>query len=122
LTFDDAVEDSRGRTKLVEYVHQFCRGSGLEDRFELLVFGARLARDKHDAITRYKAELTAPEIEILQSEQDGRAGGFWKQSKFFKATIATASLAGAIQGWTQRYACSYTSVVPLGGASIRDCR
>lgn len=97
-------------------MYQFSRRSDLEDRFELLVFGARLARDKHGAMTRYDEELTLPEKDILKGEKDGHAGGFWKQSKFFKATIVTASLAGMIQGWTQRYASSMNEA----GETITD--
>ena len=38
--------------------------------------------------------------ELLEKEKD-KGTGFWKQSKFFRATIITASLGGMIQGWTQ---------------------
>jgi hypothetical protein len=101
LTFDDTVaRPVTGKTELEEYVLDFARRSDLEDRFELLIFGARLARDKHEAMSRYEAELTAPEKKLLQNEKE-KSTGFWKQSKFFKATIMTASLAGMIQGWTQ---------------------
>lgn len=72
----------------------------LKDRYELLRFGARLARDKHEAMDRYADELTEPEKRLLEKEKD-RKTGFWKQSKFFRATIITASLGGMIQGWTQ---------------------
>lgn len=101
LTFDDSrLQEASGRTELEEYVMQFAKQADLEDRYELLKFGARLARDKHEAITRYTEELTNREKELLSHEKDEESG-FWKQSKFFKATIMTASLAGMIQGWTQ---------------------
>jgi hypothetical protein len=64
-----------------------------------LTFGARLARDKNEAMQRYDDELTDPEKKLILSENDKKTG-FWKQSKFFKATIITASLGGMIQGWT----------------------
>ncbi|KAF2464226.1 MFS general substrate transporter [Lindgomyces ingoldianus] len=101
LTFDDTVtrQDTR-RTELEEYVLDFTKHSHLEDRFELLLFGARLARDKHEAMIRYDGELTAPERVLLTNEAEKNTG-FWKQSKFFRATIITASLGGCIQGWTQ---------------------
>jgi len=104
LTFDDTIaQPETGNTELEDYVLQFARLSDLEDRAELLLFGARLARDKYEALSRYHGELTAPERALIRDEADKHTG-FWKQSKFFKATIITASLAGMIQGWTQRYA------------------
>lgn len=103
LTFDDTTVRTReGRTELEQYVYQFCEGCGLGDRYELLIFGARLARDKYDAMRRYDNELTESEKRLLEEEKDKKTG-FWKQSKFFRATIVTASLGGMIQGWTQRY-------------------
>jgi len=111
LTFDDTIPHSgTERTELEEYVYQFTQQSDLEDRYELLLFGARLARDKHEAMSRYASEITDPEKMLLglrknqetnswtQSDEDT---SFWKQSKFFRATIITASLGGMIQGWTQ---------------------
>ncbi|KAF1828804.1 hypothetical protein BDW02DRAFT_614210 [Decorospora gaudefroyi] len=101
LTFDDArIEPDIGRTELEEYVWQFALLASLKDRYELLRFGARLARDKHEAMSRYADELTDPEKRLLETEKN-KETGFWKQSKFFRATILTASLAGMIQGWTQ---------------------
>lgn len=101
LTFDDSrPRGDSGRTELEEYVWCFAEQANLEDRYELLRFGARLARDKHEAMHRYADELTVPERQLLEHEKDEKTG-FWKQSKFFKATIITASLAGMIQGWTQ---------------------
>ncbi|KAF2732388.1 MFS general substrate transporter [Polyplosphaeria fusca] len=101
LTFDDTVaRTATGRTELEEYVLQFARQADIEDRYNLLVFGARLARDKYEAMTRYDAELTDPEKDLIENENNSKTG-FWKQSKFFKATIITASLGGMIQGWTQ---------------------
>ncbi|KAF2183473.1 MFS general substrate transporter [Zopfia rhizophila CBS 207.26] len=92
LTFDDKLARPRtGKTELEEYVLDFTRQSGLEDRYELLLFGARLARDKHEAMIR----------EGSPQKRKGKESGFWKQSKFFRATIMTASLGGMIQGWTQ---------------------
>lgn len=91
-------------------MHQFARHSDLEDRYELLLFGARLARDKHEALSRYAGEITDPERILLGLRKDpdtnlwqqtDDSSGFWKQSKFFRATILTASLGGVIQGWTQ---------------------
>jgi MFS family permease len=49
---------------------------------------------------RYGNELTDPEKDLLRKEKE-KTTGFWQQSKFFRATIMTASLAGMIQGWTQ---------------------
>lgn len=89
-----------GRTELEEYVWQFVVQADLKDRYELLKFGARLARDKHEAMMRYADELTEPEKKLIEKEKDKKTG-FWKQSKFFKATIITASFGGMIQGWTQ---------------------
>lgn len=101
LTLDDSRDDPRtGRTELEGYVWQFATDAELIDRYELLRFGARLARDKHEAMTRYADEITEPEKMLLQNEKSKQTG-FWSQSKFFRATIMTASLAGMIQGWTQ---------------------
>jgi MFS family permease len=101
LTFDDSViQPGIDSTELEEYVLNFATQSGLGDRFELLLFGARLARDKHEAMIRYNGELTGLERILLEREKE-KSTGFWKQSKFFKATIITASLGGMIQGWTQ---------------------
>ncbi|KAH7361111.1 major facilitator superfamily domain-containing protein [Pyrenochaeta sp. MPI-SDFR-AT-0127] len=101
LTFDDTrVDINTGRTELEEYVWQFVVQADLKDRYELLRFGARLARDKHEAMSRYAEELTEPEKRLLEKEKD-KTTGFWEQSKFFRATIITASLGGMIQGWTQ---------------------
>ena len=101
LTFDDTrVDEKTGRTELEAYVWDFCVVADLKDRYELLRFGARLARDKHEAMSRYADELTEPEKKLLEKEKE-KETGFWKQSKFFRATIITASLGGMIQGWTQ---------------------
>jgi MFS family permease len=101
LTFDDNVPDvDTDRTELEEYVHQFTLQSGLEHRTYMLEFAARLARDLHTAITRYNDEITEPERILIEREKENTTG-FWKQAKFFKATIITASLGGMIQGWTQ---------------------
>ncbi|USP75004.1 uncharacterized protein yc1106_02278 [Curvularia clavata] len=101
LTFDDIeVNSETHRTELEEYVWQFAVLADLKDRYELLRFGARLARDKHEAISRYDAELTDREKALIENEK-AKDRGFWKQSKFFRATIMTASLGGMIQGWTQ---------------------
>ncbi|KAL1793925.1 hypothetical protein ACET3X_007346 [Alternaria dauci] len=101
LTFDDTKANlNTGRTELEEYVWQFAALAELKDRYELLQFGARLARDKFETISRYADELTGPEKKLLEQEKD-KSTGFWKQSKFLRATIMTASLAGMIQGWTQ---------------------
>jgi MFS family permease len=101
LTFDDSVPDvDTDRTELEEYVHQFTLQSGLEHRTYMLEFAARLARDAHTAMIRYKDDITEPEQRLIEEEKDN-ATGFWKQAKFFKATIITASLGGMIQGWTQ---------------------
>ena len=67
MTFDDTrFEPRTKRTELEEYVWQFAESSGLQDRYELLRFGARLARDKHEATSRYEGELTDPEKELLE--------------------------------------------------------
>lgn len=101
MTFDDTRTEPRtGRTELESYVWNFAEQADIKDRYELLRFGARLARDKHETMTWYADELTEPEKRLLGTEKD-RETGFWKQSKFFRATIITASLAGMIQGWTQ---------------------
>lgn len=101
MTFDDIEVNPRTqRTELEDYVWQFAVLADLKDRYELLRFGARLARDKHEAISRYDAELTDREKLLIENEK-GKDRGFWKQSKFFRATIMTASLGGMIQGWTQ---------------------
>ncbi|CAN9470993.1 unnamed protein product [Alternaria alternata] len=101
LTFDDTKADlNTGRTELEEYVWQFAALADLKDRYELLRFGARLARDKFETISRYADELTGREKKLVEQEKD-KSTGFWKQSKFLRATIMTASLAGMIQGWTQ---------------------
>ncbi|KAF1978786.1 MFS general substrate transporter [Bimuria novae-zelandiae CBS 107.79] len=55
-------------------------------------------------MSRYRDELTASEIRLLEHEMEHESekkAGFWQQSKFFRATIITASLGGMIQGWTQ---------------------
>ncbi|KAF2867314.1 major facilitator superfamily domain-containing protein [Massariosphaeria phaeospora] len=101
LTFDDTIpRPASGKTELEEYVLDFASYSGLEDRTELLLFGARLARDKHEAMIRYDGEITSREKVLLENEKE-KSTGFWKQSKFFRATIMTASLGGMVQGWTQ---------------------
>lgn len=89
-----------GRTELEDYVHTFAGISDLEDKFELLIFGARLARDKHEALNKYDHEITTVEKKLILDEKEKHTG-FWQQSKFFRATIITASLCGMIQGWTQ---------------------
>jgi hypothetical protein len=86
LTLNDSV--SRGttaRTELEEYVHQFVEQNGLQHRLEILLFGARLARDKQGALRRYEDEITQPEKDLIRMEKD-KSTGFWKQAKFFKAT------------------------------------
>lgn len=94
MTIDDTVKRSTvGRTDLEEYVFNFANLADLKDRYELLLFGARLARDKHEAMSKYRDELTPQEMELLQHESDKQTG-FWQQSKFFRATIMTASLGG----------------------------
>lgn len=101
LTFDDTITHAETRrTELEEYVFQFTGHNGLQHRHELLLFGARLARNKHEALSRYADEITAPERMLIETEKL-KATGFWKQAKFFKATIITVSLGGMIQGWTQ---------------------
>jgi MFS family permease len=101
LTLDDNVpNEDTGRTELEEYVHKFTLQSSLEHRTYMLEFAARLARDKHTAMMRYQDEITEPEKRLIETEKDDSTG-FWKQAKFFKATIITASLGGMIQGWTQ---------------------
>ncbi|KAI4688445.1 hypothetical protein J4E81_008042 [Alternaria sp. BMP 2799] len=101
LTFDDTIPDPKTqRTELEDYVWEFALLAGLKDRYELLQFGARLARDEHEAMGRYADELPEPEKKLLEKEKE-KSTGFWKQSKFLRATIMTASLAGMIQGWTQ---------------------
>jgi hypothetical protein len=101
LTFDDNVpNEDTGRTELEEYVHQFTLQSGLEHRTYMLEFAARLARDEHTAMMRYQDEITEPEKRLIETEKNDSTG-FWKQAKFFKATIITASLGGMVQGWTQ---------------------
>lgn len=86
LTFDDNIAHSvTGRTELEEYVHQFVGQNGLSHREEMLLFGARLARDKHSAMSRYENEITEPEKKLIREEKDKKTG-FWKQAKFFKAT------------------------------------
>lgn len=83
------------RTDLEQYVLDFATRSGLGDRYEMLLFGARFARDKYEAKGRYRDELTAPEMRLLDHDTDKKAG-FWQQSKFFRATIMTASLGGLL--------------------------
>jgi hypothetical protein len=101
LTFDDTNPNRETqRTELEEYVWEFASFAGLEDRYELLQFGARLARDRYQAMGRYADKLTDSETKLLK-EDEHKSTGFWKQSKFLRATIMTASLAGMIQGWTQ---------------------
>ncbi|KAH8725445.1 major facilitator superfamily domain-containing protein [Phaeosphaeriaceae sp. PMI808] len=101
LTLDDTiVHHTTSRTELEDYVHHFASQSGLKHRYEMLLFGARLARNKYEAMIRYKDEITEPEKELIRTEKN-KETGFWKQAKFFKATIITASLGAVIQGWTQ---------------------
>ena len=79
---------------LETYVKDFARRNGLQDKFELLLFGARLARDKRETLSTYSAELTEVEKSIIMNESKA---SFWKQSKFLRATIITCSLAASIQ-------------------------
>lgn len=51
-------------------------------------------------MTRYESVFTEPEKGLLNEKKE-LSRGFWKQSKFFRATIVTASLGAMIQGWTQ---------------------
>jgi hypothetical protein len=86
LTFVDSVAPgTTARTELEEYVHQFVEQNGLQHRLEILLFGARLARDKRNALQRYEDEITEPEKQLIRMEKDKKTG-FWKQAKFFKAT------------------------------------
>lgn len=99
LTFDDTLSHSgTGKTELEEYVWDFARRSELDDKFPLLLFGARLARDKHEAITRYRDTISTRDRSLIANEKET---GFWQQSKTVQITIMIASLAGSIQGWTQ---------------------
>jgi hypothetical protein len=103
LILDDTVtQPGINKTELEAYVFDFARANDLEDRINLLIFGARLARDRDEALQKYtdSDELTDPERELLQEDTEKNTG-FWQQSKFFRATIITASLGGVIQGWTQ---------------------
>ncbi|KAF2028227.1 MFS general substrate transporter, partial [Setomelanomma holmii] len=101
LTFDDTIANPEtGRTELEDYVYQFAEQGGLLHRLYMLSFAARLARDKGAAMRRYDEEITGPEKVLIRTEKN-KTSGFWKQAKFFKATIITASLGGMIQGWTQ---------------------
>ncbi len=110
LTFDDTHDYSRTeRTELEEYVSDFAYRSGLDDRLPLLIFGARLARDKHEAITRYGGAISSREKAPIQKEKET---GFWQQSKYDKATIMISSLAGLIQGWTQSINNAANSAMP----------
>ncbi|KAF2126317.1 MFS general substrate transporter [Dothidotthia symphoricarpi CBS 119687] len=97
---DSVVHHKSNRTELEQYVHQFAERSELGDKFDLLIKGARLARDHAAAMRRYANVFTEPEIELLDEKKE-LGQGFWRQSKFFRATIVTASLGGMIQGWTQ---------------------
>lgn len=81
-------------------MQQFAEQSDLRDQFDLLVKGARLARDHQAAVTRYSDVFSGPELELLD-EKNELSRGFWKQSKFFRATIVAASLGAMINGWTQ---------------------
>jgi hypothetical protein len=86
LTLDDSLPNpTTRRTVLEEYVDHFTRQSGLQHRTYLLEFAARLARDKDGAMIRYRGEITEPEWDLIDKEKDD-ATGFWRQSKFFKAT------------------------------------
>jgi hypothetical protein len=79
------------RTELEEYVYQFVERNKLFHRLEILLFGARLARDKHGAMRRYGDEITEPEKDLIRNEKDKKTG-FWSQAKFFKATSMAESL------------------------------
>lgn len=86
LTFDDTTADTKtGRTQLQEYVHAFTARARLQHRYELLLLGARIARDKHDAMTNYSEGIPEPEKELIRREKE-TSNSFWKQAKFFKAT------------------------------------
>jgi hypothetical protein len=43
-------------------------------------------------------DLSGEEREALE---EGENSGFWRQSKYLRASVLTASLSGIIQGWTQ---------------------
>lgn len=99
MTSDDTIIHPRtGKTELEECPWNFACRSQLEDKVQLLIFGARLARDKHEAITRYGGEISVRDRFLIDNE---KGTGFWQQSKTVRATIMIASLAGSIQGWTQ---------------------
>ncbi|KAK7755383.1 hypothetical protein SLS62_002610 [Diatrype stigma] len=111
LTFDDTVLNPRtGKTELEEYVWDFACRSELDDKVRLLIFGARLARDKHEAITRYGGDISARDRLLIDNEKEA---GFWQQSKTVRATIMIASLAGSIQGWTQSINNAVNSDMPV---------
>lgn len=99
--YDDTVRDPVSeRTELEQYVHQFAEHCELEEKYDLLIKGARLARDHHAALRKYDAVFTESEKDLLDEKKELKRG-FWKQSKFFRATIVTASFGGLIQGFTQ---------------------
>jgi hypothetical protein len=97
---DGLIDPSSNMTELEQYVQQFTEQSDLLDQYDLLIKGARLARDHQAAVTRYSNIFTGPEMDLLDEKKE-LSRGFWKQSKFFRATIITASLGAMVNGWTQ---------------------
>ncbi|KAF3048629.1 hypothetical protein E8E11_004853 [Didymella keratinophila] len=99
--YDDGLVDPGSHTtELERYVQQFAEQSDLLDQYDLLLKGARLARDHQSAVQRYSSVLSGPELDLLD-EKNELSRGFWNQSKFFRATIVAASLGAMINGWTQ---------------------
>lgn len=83
--------------RLDEVVAEFANRHGLSHVCRLLQRGAQLARDKNHAMAVDTA-LSQEERDALDEEENS---GFWNQSKYLRASIIMASLAGMIQGWTQ---------------------
>ncbi|KAH0543170.1 hypothetical protein FGG08_002515 [Glutinoglossum americanum] len=84
-------------TELDAAVSQFAHRHGLTHVLQLLQRSAHLARDKESAMV-FDERLSPEEREAILCEE---TSGFWRQSKYLKASILVTSLSGMIQGWTQ---------------------
>ncbi len=75
--------------------------SGLDEYFELLNYGAHLAKDQENALANepLSAHLSNEQKRYFENNNKGggEQAGFWGQSKYLKGSVLSACLAGIIQ-------------------------